>query len=61
MFRDLLPEIMESNPTTESPSGAGRNGMGGRFPLQYTSPINGVSIAWAITSGYQVGEYVATL
>lgn len=37
------------------------NCLGGRFPLQYTSPINGVSIAWAITSGYQAGEYVATL
>lgn len=40
---------------------AAGNCMGGRFPLQYTSPINGVSIAWAVTSGYQVGEYVATL
>ncbi len=40
---------------------AAGNCLGGRFPLQYTSPINGVSIAWAITSGYQAGEYVATL
>jgi succinate dehydrogenase/fumarate reductase flavoprotein subunit len=40
---------------------AAGNCLGGRFPLQYTSPINGVSIAWAVTSGYQAGEYVATL
>ena len=32
--------------------------MGGRFPLQYTSPINGVSIGFAQTSGYLVGEYL---
>ncbi len=37
------------------------NCLGGRFPLQYTSPLNGVSIGWAVTSGYQAGEYVATL
>ncbi|MBR1813104.1 MAG: FAD-binding protein [Lachnospiraceae bacterium] len=37
------------------------NCCGGRFPLQYTSPINGVSIAWAITSGYQAGEYLGSL
>lgn len=40
---------------------AAGNCLGGRFPLQYTSPINGVSISWAVTSGYQAGEYVATL
>jgi succinate dehydrogenase/fumarate reductase flavoprotein subunit len=37
------------------------NCLGGRFPLQYTSPMNGVSISWAVTSGYQAGEAVAKL
>ena len=37
---------------------AAGNCMGGRFPLQYTSPINGVSIGFAQTSGYLVGEYL---
>ena len=37
---------------------AAGNCMGGRFPLQYTSPINGVSIGFAQTSGYMVGEYL---
>ena len=40
---------------------AAGNCLGGRFPLQYTSPINGVSISWAVTSGYQAGEAVAKL
>ncbi len=36
------------------------NCSGGRFPLQYTSPVNGISIGMALTLGYVLGEYLAT-
>lgn len=35
------------------------NCSGGRFPLQYTSPINGISIGMALTLGYVLGEQLA--
>ena len=62
MFCDRNGQVRAQETFTPIPGlFAAGNCMGGRFPLQYTSPINGVSIAWAVTSGYQVGEYVATL
>lgn len=36
------------------------NSSGGRFPLQYTAPINGISIGMANTLGYKLGEYLGT-
>jgi hypothetical protein len=36
------------------------NSSGGRFPLQYTSPLNGISIGIALTLGYVLGEHLAT-
>jgi succinate dehydrogenase/fumarate reductase flavoprotein subunit len=35
------------------------NCSGGRFPLQYTSPLNGISIGMALTLGYVLGEQLA--
>ncbi len=35
------------------------NCSGGRFPLQYTSPTNGISIGMALTLGYVLGEQLA--
>ncbi len=35
------------------------NCSGGRFPLQYTSPVNGISIGMALTLGYALGEQLA--
>ena len=34
------------------------NVSGGRFPLQYTSPMNGISIGFATVLGALTGEYV---
>ncbi|MCD8023041.1 MAG: FAD-binding protein [Lachnospiraceae bacterium] len=62
MFTDRNCQVRAQGTFTPIPGlFAVGNCCGGRFPLQYTSPINGVSIAWAITSGYQAGEYVGTL
>ena len=62
MFCDRNGQVRHQETFTPIPGlFAAGNCMGGRFPLQYTSPINGISISWAVTSGYQVGEYVATL
>ena len=33
---------------------------GGRFPLQYTSPMNGISIGMATVLGALTGEYIGT-
>lgn len=34
------------------------NCSGGRFPLQYTSPMNGISIGMALTLGYCLGDRI---
>ena len=34
------------------------NASGGRFPLQYTSPMNGISIGMATVLGALTGEYI---
>lgn len=36
------------------------NASGGRFPLQYTSPMNGISIGMATVLGALTGEYIGT-
>ncbi|MCI8565271.1 MAG: FAD-binding protein [Lachnospiraceae bacterium] len=36
------------------------NASGGRFPLQYTAPMNGISIGFATVFGALLGEYLAT-
>ena len=36
------------------------NASGGRFPLQYTSPMNGISIGMATVLGALTGEYLGT-
>ena len=36
------------------------NASGGRFPLQYTSPMNGISIGFATVLGALTGEYIGT-
>ena len=36
------------------------NASGGRFPLQYTSPMNGISIGMATVLGALTGEFIAT-
>lgn len=36
------------------------NASGGRFPLQYTAPMNGISIGFATVFGALCGEYLAT-
>lgn len=35
------------------------NCCGGRFPIQYTSPINGISIGMCLGLGYALGEHLA--
>ena len=35
------------------------NASGGRFPLQYTAPMNGISIGFATVFGALLGEYLA--
>lgn len=37
------------------------NCSGGRFPLQYTAPMNGISIGFATVFGALLGEYLGTL
>ena len=37
------------------------NASGGRFPLQYTAPMNGISIGFATVFGALLGEHLATL
>lgn len=37
------------------------NCAGGRFPLQYTAPMNGASIGFAIAGGYALGDYLGNL
>ena len=36
------------------------NCSGGRFPLQYTAPMNGISIGFATVFGALLGEYLGT-
>ncbi len=36
------------------------NASGGRFPLQYTAPMNGISIGFATVFGALLGEYLGT-
>jgi len=36
------------------------NASGGRFPLQYTAPMNGISIGFATVFGAILGEYLGT-
>jgi predicted oxidoreductase len=36
------------------------NTSGGRFPLQYTAPMNGISIGFATVLGALAGEYLGT-
>jgi len=36
------------------------NASGGRFPLQYTAPMNGISIGFASVFGALLGEYLGT-
>ena len=36
------------------------NARGGRFPLQYTAPMNGISIGFATVFGALLGEYLGT-
>lgn len=40
---------------------ASGNCCGGRFPLQYTSPMNGISIGMALALGYTLGEHLGSL
>lgn len=37
------------------------NCAGGRFPLQYTAPMNGASIGFALAGGYVLGTYLGNL
>ena len=37
------------------------NCAGGRFPLQYTAPMNGASIGFALAGGYALGDYLGNL
>ena len=37
------------------------NCAGGRFPLQYTAPMNGASIGFALAGGYTLGTYLGNL
>ena len=37
------------------------NCAGGRFPLQYTAPMNGASIGFALAGGYALGTYLGGL
>ena len=37
------------------------NCSGGRFPLQYTAPMNGISIGFATVFGALLGEYLGGL
>lgn len=40
---------------------ASGNCCGGRFPLQYTSPMNGISIGMALALGYTLGEHLGNM
>ena len=35
------------------------NCSGGRFPLQYTAPMNGISVGFATVFGALLGEHLA--
>ena len=37
------------------------NCAGSRFPLQYTAPMNGASIGFALAGGYALGDYLGNL
>lgn len=37
------------------------NCAGGRFPLQYTAPMNGASIGFALAGGYTLGTYLGNM
>ena len=62
LFVDGNQQVMAAQ-TFDKISGlyATGNCAGGRFPLQYTAPMNGASIGFAIAGGYALGDYLGNL
>ncbi len=60
LFVDGNQQVLDQNFEPIEGLYATGNASGGRFPLQYTSPMNGISIGFATVLGALLGEHLGT-